>query len=72
MLTRGAWASACSVCFGDPNSDMARGVTAGVLTLAGIIGFVLLGIAGTGLLWLQRGRRARVPEDIATRQETPS
>ncbi len=69
VLCQNNAASACSVCFGDPNSDMARGVTAGVATLAGVIGFVLLGVLGTGLLWFQRGRRVSVVGDIATRRE---
>ena len=44
-------AAACAVCYGDPDSPMAKGVVAGVLTLVGVIGFVLVGIAGTGLFW---------------------
>ena len=52
---RPVWA--CSVCFGDPDSAMARGALMGVYVLAGVIGFVLLCVAGTGLYWVQRGRR---------------
>jgi len=48
---------ACAVCFGDPESPMARGVVMGVVVLIGVVGFVLLGVAGTGLFWIQRGRR---------------
>lgn len=50
-----AWA--CASCFGDPESSMAKGVVAGVLVLVGIVGTVLLGVAGTSLRWIQRGRR---------------
>ncbi len=50
-------ALACAVCFGDPSSDMAKGAVAGVMTLLGIISFVLMGVAGTGLYWVRRGRR---------------
>ncbi len=50
-------AAACAVCFGDPDSAMAKGVVAGVLTLVGVVGFVLVGIACTGLSWIQRSRR---------------
>lgn len=35
------FAQACSVCFGDPNSQMAKGVNAGVLVLLGVVGVVL-------------------------------
>ncbi len=48
---------ACAVCFGDPNSAMAKGVVAGVVVLASVIGFVLFGVAGTGLYWVHRSRR---------------
>ena len=58
-------AMACAVCFGDPSSDMAKGAVAGVLTLLGIISFVLVGVAGTGLYWVRRGRR------IAAEAEAP-
>lgn len=50
-------ASACSVCFGDPESAMAKGAAAGVVVLIGVVGCVLLGILGTGLMWVHRGRR---------------
>jgi len=49
-------AAACAVCFGDPDSGMARGVVAGVWVLIGVVGFVLTGVAGTGLFWLHRSR----------------
>ncbi len=50
-------ALACSVCFGDPDSPMAKGAVAGVYVMVGFIGFVLLGIAGTACFWMVRGRR---------------
>lgn len=54
---------ACSACFGDPNSSMAKGAVAGVLVMVGVVGFVLLGVAGTGLYWVHRSRViARVAE----------
>ena len=56
---------ACAVCFGDPNSPMAKGVAAGVLVLVGVISFVLLGVAGTGIFWIHRGRRQTQIEETA-------
>lgn len=50
-------AAACAVCFGDPQSPMAKGAVMGVLTLGAIIGSVLVFIAGTGVYWLHRGAR---------------
>ena len=54
---------ACSVCFGDPESPMAKGVVAGVLVLVGVIGMVLLGVVGTGLSWVSRSRALARLED---------
>ena len=38
-------AHACSVCYGDPNSLMAKGLAMGVATLVAIVGAVLLAFA---------------------------
>jgi len=51
-------ADACAVCFGDPNSSMAKGAVVGVLVLLGVIGFVLAGVVGTGVFWMHRIRRS--------------
>jgi hypothetical protein len=57
-------AHACSVCFGDPESDMVQGAIWGVATLVGVITFVLGGVAGTGLYWMHRARRlSRLPDE---------
>ena len=50
-------AVACAVCYGDPESPLAKGTTAGVLFLMGVIGSVLVTIAGTGIYWMHRSRR---------------
>ncbi len=50
-------ASACAVCFGDPDSRMAKGVVAGVLVLVGVIGMVLVGMTAIGVWWVLRSRR---------------
>lgn len=57
ILTAADPAWACSVCFGDPGSDMAKGAAAGVWVLAGVIGAVLAAVAGMSLFWIGRGRR---------------
>lgn len=76
LLSAAAWgwlveagpAAACSVCFGDPDSPMSRGVVMGVVVLVGIIGFVLLGVAGTIAFWMHRSRRLAglPPSDLST------
>lgn len=57
-------ALACSVCYGDPQSSMVQGAVMGVLVLVVIVGSVLAGIAGIGIVWLQRSRKfaAQHPE----------
>ncbi len=49
-------AFACSVCFGDPNSNMSKGVTAAVILLLAVIGGVL---AALGIIIVRWSRRAR-------------
>jgi len=60
-------AEACSVCFGDPNSLMAKGAVMGVVVLLGVVGCVLGGMAGTGIYWIRRGRRLAQEEHPASR-----
>ena len=50
-------ATACSVCYGDPNSPMAHGVSAGVLVLLGVVGGVLLMTASLVLFWVRRAAK---------------
>lgn len=50
-------AVACAVCYGDPESPLAKGATAGVLFLMGVVGVVLVTIAGTGMYWMHRSRQ---------------
>ena len=38
-------AQACSVCFGDPDSDLSKGLNAGVLALLIVVSMVLSGFA---------------------------
>jgi hypothetical protein len=48
---------ACSVCFGDPSSDMAKGVNAGIAVLLGLIVTVLISIVAVMSFWIHRARR---------------
>ncbi len=47
-------AMACSVCYGDPNSQMTHGAQAGMLVLLGVIAAVLTGLASLLLFWMRR------------------
>lgn len=48
---------ACAVCFGRSDSDLARGMNMGILTLLVIITSVLTGIAGVGFYFAKRSSR---------------
>ena len=48
---------ACSVCFGDPQSSLSRGVIAGVLVLLGVVTFVLGWIATLIFVWARKARK---------------
>ncbi len=45
---------ACSVCYGDPNSPLTKGVEAGVLVLLGFVGGILLLLASLLIFWMRR------------------
>ncbi len=56
-------ALACAVCFGDPDSSLAKGAVAGVVLLGCVIFCVLLGIAGTAFHWSRKARRLASIDD---------
>lgn len=59
-------ANACPVCFGDPDSDMAKGAVSGIIVL-GIIAYgTMMGMVGVGVCWFVRARR------LASKSELPS
>lgn len=58
MWVQPTGATACAVCFGDPNSDMAKGAAAGVLAMVGIIYGVLMCFAGVTVFWIIRMKRS--------------
>ena len=62
----GSPAFACSVCFGDPDSPLTKGALMGVYVMVGVVGFVLLSIAATGVYWIQRSRRLTRGEEWDT------
>lgn len=53
----GVLARACSVCAGNPDSELARGAQAGVLVLMGFIACVLAGIVSVSSYWIVRAHR---------------
>ena len=48
---------ACAVCFGDPKSALSKGAVAGVVTLAGVVVAVLLGISYVAFVWYLRAKK---------------
>ncbi len=53
-------AAACSVCLGDPDSQMAVGVNNGILVLLGCVAFVQVGFFA--LFWSFRNRAKRIQQ----------
>lgn len=49
---------ACSVCFGDPASNLSRGAFWGATFLAGVVILVLASIGMTIIVWSCRSHRA--------------
>ena len=58
-----AIASACPVCFGDPNSAMTKGTNNGVFFLLGVIGFVQVGLGAMFIAFWRRARSLRARRD---------
>lgn len=52
-------ASACPVCYGDPNSNMTRGAANAVMFLLGIVGFVQIGFVALFVTFWLRAKRRR-------------
>lgn len=52
-------ASACPVCYGDPNAPIQKGLNFGILVLLGIIGFVQIGFVALFWSFWRRAKRRR-------------
>ena len=48
---------ACSVCGGDPNSDMVKGAFSGVIVMVAVTYGLLMGFVALGATWFIRARR---------------
>lgn len=59
-------ASACAVCFGDPDSPLAKGLSWGVLSLLAVVLLVLGGIAA---FFAHIAKRARMSQITAPQEE---
>ena len=63
LLALAAWSplSACSVCFGDPESDMVKGAMSGVWFMLGIVAMVQISFAMFFFVYLRK--RAKIYRD---------
>lgn len=50
-------ATACSVCQGNPDSELTQGAQAGVLIMVAVTYTLLLGVGGLVVSWVVRARR---------------
>lgn len=56
VVTLPSVASACAVCFGDPESTQTQSAMAGVLVMLGITLFVLGTFGSVAITWARRAR----------------
>lgn len=56
-------ASACPVCYGDPNSPMVKGANNGVWVLLGIVAFVQIGFVALFLSFWKKAQELRRKRD---------
>ena len=54
---------ACSVCFGDPDSDLTKGLNAGVLALLVVVSMVLTGFAAFFVFIVRRSSKTLQDND---------
>ncbi|MEY4386200.1 MAG: hypothetical protein RLY20_1483 [Verrucomicrobiota bacterium] len=54
-------AFACAACYGQSNSDLAKGMNAGILVLLAFIGFILVGVASFAIYLIRRSATAAAP-----------
>ncbi len=52
-------AAGCSVCFGDPDSQMAVGVNNGILVLLGVVGVIQVGFVALFWSFYSRARKLK-------------
>lgn len=67
-------ASACPVCFGDPESKLTQGAASGVLFMVILTYALLTGVGGIAVFWFVRARRLRVAAGappVSTTPDTP-
>jgi len=57
-LVRAAPAAACSVCQGDPASDLVQGAKSGVLVMVAVTYGLLFCMAGLVVTWFVKARRS--------------
>jgi hypothetical protein len=63
---------ACSVCFGDPDSDLSKGLNAGVLALLVVVSTVLSGFAAFFVFVARRSSLTPLPKTSGSDQPAGS
>ena len=64
LLVIPAAASACSVCYGDPNSPATKGMQVAILFLLGLTGLVLTGFVAMFLYFSNRSRKLSAENSV--------
>lgn len=60
-LGNSSQASACAVCFQDPNSPLTKGTLSGVWFLLGVVVVILFAIFWVGRSWVKRAKALNLP-----------
>lgn len=59
-------ALACSACYGQSDSSLAKGMNMGIFTLLGVIGLMLVGIAGFFVFIIRRAATMQAASPAAS------
>ena len=65
LLTLSEPAGACAVCYGDPASPLSTGVKMGIISLAGMVYFLLAGIVIFVISCIRRAKKIQAPSPPA-------
>jgi hypothetical protein len=73
LLLNGTQAAlACTACYGQSDSSLAKGMNMGIFVLLGFIGMVLMGVSGFFVFIVRRAGRVESAPDTVTTTINPN
>lgn len=70
LLANTSPALACATCFGQSDSDLAKGMNVGILVLLGFTGVVLAGVASFFIFLIRRNAAGAAQSDVGPDSST--